>query len=228
MIHRRKDRRCRAIVATAVALCLLAGCGTSGGEPHRGETSPGSSAPVPATPSPARNNLGNMSEPTSEPVLRKPRPVMNESPPVSLTIPALDRESEIIATGLREDRSLEVPPGYEGAPASWFKGSPTPGERGPAVLLGHVNSTEDDSGVFYNLDELESGDSIAITREDGSQAVFEVYKSEIYAKDDFPTRAVYSPTQGAELRLITCDGFTPASGQFVKNLVVYAKLTNTA
>lgn len=153
---------------------------------------------------------------------------MDESPPVGFTIEALDRESKIIQTGLREDHTLEVPPGYEGAPASWFNGSPTPGERGPAVLLGHVNSLADDSGVFYNLDELKAGDSITVRRKDGSAAIFEVYKSEIYAKDDFPTKAVYSPTQEAELRLITCDGFTPSSGKFVKNLVVYAKLTDTA
>ncbi|WP_035769412.1 sortase domain-containing protein [Arthrobacter castelli] len=153
---------------------------------------------------------------------------MDASRPVSLTIGALDRTSKIIETGLRDDRTLEVPPEHEGAPASWFTGSPTPGQRGPAVLLGHVNSTADDSGVFYNLDALEQGDQISVTRTDGTRAIFEVYKSELYPKNDFPTKAVYSPTPGAELRLITCDGFTASSGDFVKNLVIYAKLVDTA
>ncbi|WP_155853277.1 sortase domain-containing protein [Arthrobacter sp. H14] len=63
-------------------------------------------------------------------------------------------------------------------------------------------------------------------REDGSRATFEVYKSEIYPKNDFPTKAVYQPTEGAELRLITCDGFTESSGEFVENLVIYAKLVD--
>lgn len=220
MIHSRKGRRRRSTAAAAVLLCLLAGCGTNTGNHSRAESNPGSPITAPA-----------ISSPSPRPDITAPAPpdlVMDESPPVSLTIAALDRKSRIIETGLREDHTLEVPAGYEGAPASWFNGSPTPGERGPAVLLGHVNSTEDDSGVFYNLEALKNGDSITITREDGSAAVFEVYKSETYPKDDFPTKAVYSPTQGAELRLITCDGFTPSSGEFVKNLVVYAKLIKTA
>lgn len=144
--------------------------------------------------------------------------------PVSFAIPALDRKAEIIETGLRKDNTLEVPPDDEGAPASWYTGSPTPGEVGPSVLLGHVNSTEDESGVFYNLEALQNGDQIEVSREDGSTAVFEVYKSELYPKDDFPTKAVYYPVDDAELRLITCDGFTESTGEFVDNLVIYATL----
>ncbi|WP_253905176.1 class F sortase [Arthrobacter sp. H14] len=151
---------------------------------------------------------------------------MEPSKPVGFSIPALDRQDDIIKTGLREDNTLEVPPEHEGAPASWYKGSPSPGEIGPAVLLGHVNSLADESGVFYNLESLVEGDTITVDREDGSTAIFEVYKSELYPKNEFPTKAVYQPTEGAELRLITCDGFTESSGEFVENLVVYAKLVD--
>lgn len=146
---------------------------------------------------------------------------------MSFTIPALDRTGEIIETGLRDDNTLEVPPEHEGAPASWYTGSPTPGEAGPSVLLGHVNSTEDKSGVFYNLEALQNGDRIEVTRDDGSTAVFEVYKSELYPKNEFPTKAVYYPVDDPELRLITCDGFTETTGEFVDNLVIYAKLVDT-
>ena len=153
---------------------------------------------------------------------------MGPSAPVSFSIPALDRQAKIIETGLRDDGTLEVPPEYEGAPASWYNGSPTPGEQGPAVLLGHVNSTADESGVFYNLEALKAGDRITVDREDGSTAIFEVYKSEVYPKNEFPTKAVYFPVDQAELRLITCDGFAASSGEFEDNLVVYAKLVDTA
>ncbi|GAA2175547.1 hypothetical protein GCM10009784_18350 [Arthrobacter parietis] len=153
---------------------------------------------------------------------------MDASKPVSFTIPALDRQAEIIETGLRDDDTLEVPPEHEGAPASWYNGSPTPGEQGPAVLLGHVNSTADQSGVFYNLEALKPGDRITVDREDGSTAIFEVYQSEVYSKNEFPTKAVYFPVDQAELRLITCDDFAASSGEFEDNLVVYAKLVDTA
>ena len=45
-----------------------------------------------------------------------------------------------------------------------------------------------------------------------------------YSKDNFPTLEVYGNTAGPELRLITCDGYDPATGLFDDNYVVYAKL----
>ncbi|WP_035767951.1 sortase domain-containing protein [Arthrobacter castelli] len=221
MIEPKSDRRLRFQAEATVLLCLLAGCGPTGQSNGAPDDGPG---PASTATAPANQALEAPSESAGDPRAT----AMDASRPVSLTIEALERTSKIIETGLRDDRSLEVPPEHEGAPASWFTGSPTPGQRGPAVLLGHVNSTADDSGVFYNLDALNQGDQISITRTDGTRAIFEVYKSELYSKKDSPTKAVYQPTDGAELRLITCDGFTASSGDFVKNLVIYAKLVDTA
>ncbi|MCC9175411.1 class F sortase [Arthrobacter sp. zg-Y179] len=147
------------------------------------------------------------------------------SAPVSLSIPATGTESRLLHLGLREDGSLEVPPEPPGSPASWYTGSPTPGERGPAVLLGHVNATGGGEGVFAGLRNLVPGDRLEIAREDGTTAVFSVDRGEQYGKDEFPTLAVYGNTAGAELRLITCDGFDPATGTFDDNYVVYASLS---
>ena len=48
-------------------------------------------------------------------------------------------------------------------------------------------------------------------------------ETENYAKDHFPTSAVYGPTPDAQLRLITCGGtFDPAIGSYLNNVVVYA------
>ena len=149
---------------------------------------------------------------------------MDASKPVRLRIPALDRESELIETGLRDDDRLEVPPGDEGSPASWYNGSSTPGEAGAAVLLGHVNSLTDASGVFYGLKTLKKGNTISVLREDGATAIFKVYKVEKYVKAEFPTKAVYFPVAGSELRLITCDGYDEPNRRYLENLVVYAEL----
>lgn len=221
MIHSTNSRRSRHLAGAAALLLLLAACGgPAANDADNGsipEPSPSTNAESPGAPaSPTTSTADGAPQAVS--------PAMEASQPVSLSIPVLDRTSNIIETGLREDDTLEVPPDDEGAPASWYNGSPTPAEPGPSVLLGHVNSTEDDSGVFYNLEALANGDSIEVAREDGSTAVFEVYKSEIYPKNEFPTKAVYFPVAGAELRLITCDGFTETSGEFTENLVIYAKL----
>ncbi|WP_312856922.1 class F sortase [Arthrobacter mobilis] len=151
-------------------------------------------------------------------------PVMDASAPVALSIPSIGARSELLRLGLRNDGSLQVPPGDPGAPAGWYRHSPTPGERGPAVLLGHVNSFGGAPGVFARLRELRAGDTVDVARADGTTAVFTVYRAEQYPKNAFPTQAVYGNTQGAELRLITCDGYNPATGGFDDNYVVYAKL----
>ncbi|MHA7146725.1 class F sortase [Arthrobacter sp. TmT3-37] len=145
------------------------------------------------------------------------------SNPTSFSIPAIGAGSDLLHLGLRENGSLEVPPDGPGAPASWYNQSPTPGERGPAVLLGHVNATDAGPGVFANLRALKPGDIIEITREDGTTARFAVDRGEQYPKDNFPTLKVYGNTKGSELRLITCDGYDPATGLFDDNYVVYAK-----
>ena len=130
--------------------------------------------------------------------------------------------------GLRDNGSLEVPPDGPGAPAGWYSGSPSPGETGPAVLLGHVNATDGGPGVFADLRRLQSGAEIRVHRADGSTAVFTVTRAAAYRKDNFPTFEVYGNTKGPELRLITCDGYDPATGLFNDNYVVYAKFKATS
>lgn len=121
---------------------------------------------------------------------------------------------------------MEVPPDAPGAPAAWYNGSPTLGDVGPAVLYGHVNATDGGPGVLADLRSLGSGDVIKATRKDGTTAVCAFDPGEQYLKAEFPTEKVYRNTQGAELRLITCDGYDPKTGEFDDNYVVYAKLVS--
>ncbi|MET3935681.1 sortase (surface protein transpeptidase) [Arthrobacter sp. OAP107] len=153
-----------------------------------------------------------------------PQKVLPASDPVSISVPSVGIESELLSLGLKADGSVEVPPDGPGAPAGWYNGSPTPGELGPAVLLGHVNATDGGPGVFANLRQLKVGDLIMVARQDGTTSVFTFDHAEAYSKDAFPTQTVYGNTEGPELRLITCDGYDPATGLFDDNYVVFAKL----
>ncbi|PWF84909.1 class F sortase [Kocuria rosea] len=211
------DRRRGRLVPAAVVLLLLSGC--AGGSPAQPPAPSSSVSAAPAgTTAPAATAAPTAPAPEALP------PVLPESAPVAVRIPAVGASSELLHLGLRPDGSLEVPPTGPGAPASWYTSSPTPGERGPAVLLGHVNATDGGPGVFAGLRGLAPGDTVEITRADGSTAVFVVDRGEQHAKNAFPTRAVYGNTAGAELRLITCDGYDPATGLFDDNYVVYATL----
>ena len=106
---------------------------------------------------------------------------------------------------------------------------PPPGELGPAVLLGHVDSAEYGPGVFFRLGALRPGDTVSVTRADARVATFRVTRVASFPKDRFPTLAVYGNTADAELRLITCGGaFDSSARSYENNIVVYAVLTGSS
>ena len=150
--------------------------------------------------------------------------VMGRSRPVGLAIPSIGVDSaSIVDLGKEQDGTLEVPVDF-GQPG-WYSLGPAPGEFGPAVIAGHVDS-RDGPGVFYRLGALRPGAEVSVTRADGSTARFAVDKVERYRKDEFPTVAVYGDsTHRSELRLITCGGqFNTRTGHYVDNVVAYAHL----
>ncbi|WP_454547446.1 class F sortase [Kocuria sp. KH4] len=214
-----RDRRGGFPAAAAVAALLLTGCAQeSPGDSAADAAGPSSQSAPSTTTRPSVGPTGPATVPADDPT------PLQESAPVSVRIPALGTASQLLHLGLREDRTLEVPPGEPGSPASWYDQSPTPGEQGPAVLLGHVNATDGGPGVFAGLRDLAPGDTVEVAREDGSTAVFTVDRAEQYSKDSFDTQAVYGNTERPELRLITCDGYNAFTGEFDDNFVVFATL----
>ena len=143
--------------------------------------------------------------------------------PATIRIPRLDVEARIIPLGLQEDGSIEVPENPE--QAGWWLGGPEPGELGPAVILGHVDSQEEGPAVFFHLRYMEAGDEIHIDRVDGSTITYVVESTERHEKDEFPTDAVYGPTEQPTLRLVTCGGdFDFDVRTYEENVIVFASL----
>lgn len=142
--------------------------------------------------------------------------------PVSLTIPAIGVNTQLIQLGLMADGTLQVPSST--TVAGWYTGSPRPGQTGAAVIAGHVDSRAGPA-VFFRLQLLRPGELIYVRRADGSLAVFQVTAVQTYAKTQFPTAAVYGPLPDAELRLVTCGGtFDSTIGHYLSNVVVSAIL----
>ena len=152
------------------------------------------------------------------------------SRPTTLDIPAIDVHSVVHALGQTDSGGLETPaagPRYNHA--AWYRYSPAPGSLGPSIMLGHVDSAAQGPSVFFRLGEVRKGDHVSVTRADGSVAIFAVDRVRRYAKDDFPTRLVYSNTDHAALRIVTCGGaFDDASGHYLDNIVVFASLVDSA
>ncbi len=144
----------------------------------------------------------------------------------AVSIPAIDVESPIVDLGLRSDGTLEVPTVFE--LAGWYEKSALPGEPGPTVIVGHVDST-DGPAVFYRLRDLEPGHRIEVERADGAVVGFEVTDVSLVSKDDFPTEAVYGATSAPTLRLITCGGdFDWETASYVGNRIVFAEFTDVS
>ena len=184
---------------------------------------PSTAAPRPLPPPAAPGADSGASQPVG-PAPAAAGPVLPEAEPVSVTVPSIDLVTPPLQyLGLLPDGSLEVPEDYD--VAGWYRGGPTPGELGPAVVAGHVDSAAEGPAVFFRLAELQPGAEILVDRADGTTAVFTVDRVAQYPKDAFPTAEVYGDTDHPALRLITCGGsFDRASGNYRDNIVVFARL----
>jgi LPXTG-site transpeptidase (sortase) family protein len=152
---------------------------------------------------------------------------MARSLPRRLRIPSIGVDTPVMSLGLNADGTVQVPPIEAKAPAGWYKGSPTPGQLGPSVLLGHVTVGSYGDGVFLHLDRMRPGDRVSVVRADGSVAAFTVDRVQTVAKSRFPTSQVYGNVDRPELRLITCGGTRiSGGGGYPDNVIVYASLVS--
>jgi hypothetical protein len=141
--------------------------------------------------------------------------------PVRLRIPALHVNSRLTDLGLQRDGAIQVP--ATTSVAGWYDRGPRPGQAGPAVILGHVDSTRG-PGIFFDLYRVRAGSLIEVDRADGSTATFRITKVSKVAKTRFPTDLVYAPTLDPTLRLVTCGGsFDTARGSYRDNIIAFAE-----
>ena len=201
------------LAAVALAGLLVAGCGGPGHSPA-------------AAPSP-RGGPAAAAKPRLPPGVagfRSVRSYDRPARPVRLSIPAIAVSTPLVPLGRLPDGSLEVPHDWD--TAGWYKRGPRPGQPGPAVILGHVDSRAGPA-VFFRLRELRPRNIVRVSLADGRILVFRVQRVERYPKDKFPAEAVYFPTLNRELRLITCGGeFDYAARSYRDNIVVYADLAS--
>lgn len=197
---------------------------TSSSVPDAGSAVPSTSAEPPADSSPAA-----AAEPPSALVAAPTGPVLEVSAPVALSVPAIGINSSLIELGRNADGTVEVPSLDDpDSKPGWYRNSPAPGTLGPAIILGHVDSRKYGPGVFYSLQNLKAGDTIDVTRADGTVAEFIIDSVESVQKSNFPTLEVYGNLDHAGLRLITCGGeFDPEAQSYESNIIVFASLAGS-
>ncbi|MGW3987413.1 class F sortase [Streptomyces sp. NPDC004830] len=153
-------------------------------------------------------------------------PALPPSPPRRVRIAAIGVDAPLTGLGLTRTGSLDVPPASRPDLAGWYEAGTTPGERGTAIVAGHVDNA-DGPAVFYRLGALARGSTIEVDRRDGRVAVFTVDAVEVYDARDFPDEKVYGPARRPELRVITCGGGWSRGTGYRGNVVVFAHLTGS-
>jgi len=145
--------------------------------------------------------------------------------PTHLSIPAVGIDTTFgESLGLNQDQTIVVPEQFD--TVGWYQYGPLPGERGPAVVLGHVDSKLGPA-VFYPLRRLQVGDIIEIVLSDGTVTQFVTERITYTTQTAFPTEAVYGDTNYPGLRLVTCSGtYASDTNRSSHNLIVYARAAN--
>ena len=218
----------RLLVGAVLALALLgtAGCGSddsAAGAAPTGSASPsaGSSTTPQATPSrppSARPSATGDAEADQGP---QPLPASSNAHVTSVRVDAIGlKTSGLEKLSLLPDQTLAAPKDPD--KAGWYADGALPGDTGPAVIAGHVDS-KTGPAVFADLGEIERGDLVEVGLSNHTSTSFRVDKVVQTAKDEFPTDEVYGPTPDAQLRLITCSGTYDRSGRgYLDNTIVFA------
>lgn len=196
--------RILAAVAAAAITIAIAGC-TAATPSH-----------TPATHSAVGAASGDQNPVTTSP----PAPAGETVSSVSIPSIGVNAPTE----QLSRDESGALMPPTSFTDTGWYKDGVLPGQVGPAVIAGHIDSTGAPA-VFAHLNALQKGATVAVTLSTGQVVDFVVDHSIQVPKGAFPTSEVYGPTPDPQLRLITCAGtFNPAIGHYDDNIVVFATL----
>ncbi|TJZ44585.1 class F sortase [Streptomyces piniterrae] len=218
---RARIKRVAGCFAAAAALVLVSGCG--------GQESASQAAPVeqpPAQGAQGAPGTGTGTGAESGQGGGRETGGSQGAAPQKISVPSLDISSSLVPLGRKKDGAMETP--ADPGKAGWYTPGPAPGEKGPAVIAGHV-SWNGKPAVFHRLSSLKAGDAIEVARTDGKSQKFTVSRVAQYPKNKFPTIEVYKNVDYAGLRLITCGGQYDASQHYYPdNVVVFAKLAGAA
>jgi LPXTG-site transpeptidase (sortase) family protein len=172
------------------------------------------------------------STPSPTPVQKAhPSPVATATPPlnmadnVHLLIPKIGVDAPVEPVHVGADGALGTPTRNQWEGVGWYQNGPIPGQRGSAVIDGHLDRPGALPAVFWRLHELSVGDMVTIEDANGQTLHFRVIKVAFYPPDDAPTAQIFGDTSGTFLNLITCAGrWIPEQHQTSLRLIVYTTL----
>jgi LPXTG-site transpeptidase (sortase) family protein len=146
-------------------------------------------------------------------------PVVNYGLPDRLRIPKLAVDAPVTYMGLTKTGAMAVPDNI--ADVGWYKNGALPGNKGSAVLAGHIDGLKGEPGVFAHLNKLQKGDTLQVIDSNNSTISFRVKNIQTYGQDEQPSE-VFNTVDGVHLNLITCTGvWDSTQHHFLERLVVF-------
>lgn len=147
--------------------------------------------------------------------------------PTTLNIPSLGVNASIEQVGLDAQGNMDIP--KDPFNAAWYAPGPRPGQRGNAVLAGHINYRGIGDVIFARLSTMQPGDQVFITGDNGVRHRFVVTSVEIFFVNNAPLERIFGPSGTANLNLISCIGdFDPGSASYDRRVVVFTRWDGVA
>lgn len=171
---------------------------------------------------------GSSSGPETRPGERVPRspatlPARGPEAPrtVRLAAPTVGIDVRVRPVGVARDRQMALPP--DPAVLGWYRYGPAPGSgRGSVVLAGHLDSRRFGLGPLVRLRDVQVGDRVEVTHDDGTRRAYRVRSLRRYDRQALPAE-LFSRAGRERLRIVTCGGaYLPDRGGYQQNLVVTA------
>jgi len=145
--------------------------------------------------------------------------------PMRLIIPSVAIDAPVEEVGTQANADLATPTQNPWQDVGWYDQGPQPGERGSAVMDGHLDRPGGFPAVFWRLRDVHVGDEVLVRNSLGETIRFRVTRIELFPPQDAPIQDIFGNWGGTYLNLITCAGdWIPSQHQTNLRLVVYTSL----
>ncbi len=203
-MSRLRQRAAAAALAAAGFALVAVGCTSTTSVSSTEPASASSSTAAPtATPTPTPTPSPTPSGVSTAGLGPQPLPTSNVTV-TSVAVPSVGiKSTSMEKLGLLDNGALASPDDPD--KAGWFSDGTLPGEIGPAVIAGHIDSTTGPA-VFFPLRLTKPGATITVGLSNHKTVSFTVDRVITTPKEGFPTDDVFGAVPDSELRLITCGG----------------------
>ncbi|NMC36367.1 class F sortase [Candidatus Beckwithbacteria bacterium] len=149
----------------------------------------------------------------------KPTPI-----PTRIIIPKINVDTQVVQVGFdAETEEMEVP--EDASQVGWYMFGDAPGKLGSSVFSGHLDVPGGAPAVFYNLRNLQIGDTFEVYNDQNEVLIYKVIEATDYPLDNFPKEKIYGERDISQVALVTCSGYwNPAAQLYSHRRVVIGQL----